>query len=365
MNSIKYQYARKENDEIVHINDIFPEERHLYKYHCIGCGAEMVPRLGKINTHHFAHRSDQLSCSSESYLHKLAKILIKKKFDLGIPFEIKIKQTIECSDATVCVFHDRLCCKQENERLFDLRELYDTCSAETEVDGFIADLLLTNSRNPDRAPVLIEIMVTHKCSEQKMASGYRIIEIPIKDEKDIKDILEMPLTDQECHIFEEGNIKCTFYGFSKKSNISKRLECNNNIHRFVLHPNGAAHVNYRIPCNYTKPDRPKSILELNILDYNYMGNDSVYEKGYAKAIDLGYNVKTCQFCFHRKNPLFPSKSHVHFCCLFKKVGTPQYPKSNEAIKCMYYNENTELLKKALASSRETPIIVIKNGNDDK
>lgn len=40
----------------------------------------MVAKLGHKNIHHFAHKSGDESCFSETYLHKLGKLLSRNKF---------------------------------------------------------------------------------------------------------------------------------------------------------------------------------------------------------------------------------------------------------------------------------------------
>ena len=78
----------------------------------------------------------------------------------------------------------------------DLKQFYDTCTEEAQIDGFVADLLLTNSNNPKIQPLLIEICVTHACEEDKIKSGLKIIEITIKKEKEVVDVLEKELLEE-------------------------------------------------------------------------------------------------------------------------------------------------------------------------
>lgn len=41
----------------------------------------MIPRMGEVRSWHFAHRGDEDHCGTETYLHKLAKRLVKDKFE--------------------------------------------------------------------------------------------------------------------------------------------------------------------------------------------------------------------------------------------------------------------------------------------
>lgn len=87
MPGIKYHYALDEQNHLVCIDEVSIEDRHAHSYHCLNCGAGMIPRMGKVRSRHFAHRGDEDNCGNETYLHKLAKRLIKEKFDREGAFE--------------------------------------------------------------------------------------------------------------------------------------------------------------------------------------------------------------------------------------------------------------------------------------
>ena len=78
------------------------------------------------------------------------------------------------------------CHKDYVDLTVDLKRYYDTCAEEQEIDGFIADLLLTHSKKADIPPVLIEICVTHPCDDEKRKSGLKIIEVTIKKEQEVE-----------------------------------------------------------------------------------------------------------------------------------------------------------------------------------
>ena len=62
-------------------DDVTEEDRQSHSYHCLNCGERMIPRMGVKRTRHFAHRGEDVHCGQETYLHKLAKLLIKEKFN--------------------------------------------------------------------------------------------------------------------------------------------------------------------------------------------------------------------------------------------------------------------------------------------
>lgn len=312
----------------------------------------MRPRLGKKNAHHFAHFSSLTpDCNPETYLHKLAKFKIKEKFKSIAPFEIRFRQVSLCSERTSCPFYKKDECQLREYKTYDLHKNYDTCNEEQSIGNYRADLLLTSFTKPETPPILIEILVTHKCEETKINSGEKIIEIRIKNEDDIKRLLQSPITESSKYYMEKDSIECVFYNF-KQITDDEKLEIRI-ISKLYLFNSGLLHLKTYQSCNgSTQKDNSKSILELAIAEPPY--NVSLYELGYAKAIEMGYDIRNCHLCKYFKNSI-----EQNFCCLYKKYSTPQYPKGIEAITCQYFRKdhrNDELLKLALDN---TTIVVCK------
>ena len=163
MAEIKYQYAYDENGKLVSIDDYTKETSKLHTYCCVGCGNPLLPRAigSKSRRAHFYHK-DLVECSGETYIHKLAKKLIKRKFDNSDKFLVAYFVTKDCSNKE-CRLRNVNCHKEFERAEIDLKKYYDTCSVEANINGFIADILLTNSKNPKIQPVLIEVCVTHAC----------------------------------------------------------------------------------------------------------------------------------------------------------------------------------------------------------
>lgn len=357
MAKIKYHFALNDKGETIDIANVTENDRQT-KYYCLNCGDEMIPRLGAKNAHHFAHKTTTPDCNPETYLHKLAKLKIKEKFDSGLPFEISLRQTCGCIDKNNCPFYKEDECKSEEYRTYDLRKTYDTCTEEQTIGNYRADLLLTSSTKPETPPVLIEIFVTHKCEEEKVDSNNRIVEIPIKTEEDIITLLQSPITEIDKYSFDDGTVKCAFYNFSRSTSDNK-LEARD-IRKFYLFQSGAAYIpnlfmNVGNCRHILQKDNRKAILELAI-DLPYEAQVSEYELGYAKAEEMGFDIKNCHLCKYLGSGFMGEPS---VCCLYKKFGTTQYPKGPEAMTCSYYrqnHENDEALREALQT---TPIIVCK------
>ena len=351
MAGVKYNYALDERGRLVSIKQAYCERKEGHTYQCIGCGSGMIARLGVVRDWHFAHRGDEIHCCTETYLHKVAKRLIKEKFEKDEPFLVGYYRDVKCTDMARCPFAKEDKCHTYKLETFDLKEFYDACEEEKPVDDYIADLLLTNSSKPDRDPVLIEIQVSHKSTPQKRASGLRIIEIRIKTEDDITSLLSGRIVENPEAKF--GTVRdvetigfAKFYGFKKITSAPEPLALRS-IQRFYLFRSGKAFVTnmdeFKSCRNASKKDNDKAIFEASI-DSFYLGTPSPYEFGYAAARQNGINIKTCHFCkYHRSGYDVGFGLDPIFCCLYKKYGTPENPEPQYAKDCNYYREDKALL----------------------
>jgi CRISPR/Cas system endoribonuclease Cas6 (RAMP superfamily) len=62
------------DEKIISISEV--KKGNDSKYFCISCGNELIPKMGVIREHHFAHKNKQenkILCSEETYLHRLGK----------------------------------------------------------------------------------------------------------------------------------------------------------------------------------------------------------------------------------------------------------------------------------------------------
>ena len=357
MADIKYSYAY-DGDVVVHIDDVSEHGT----FYCISCGKEMVAKLGDKKSHHFAHKVNDVSCNLETYLHKLAKLLLKKKFQEG-GFEIEISQYSLCKESENCLFENN--CKVLVDKKYDLRRYYDTCEEEQYVDGFCADLLITGEGQP---PILVEIYVSHECSNQKINSGHRIIEIPIESETDIKYFYEDVIT-------ERAGVR--FYGFKRELAKREFIACKK-VSRFILYKSGAAFVK-TISCE-RQHDRDDcfSLLELN-MDYyhsNFVSNtdtdDAYYFEDYdaehddylyrtlniglVYAVNKGFSFKNCHLCKYARDDSFGGGI---FCCMSKKYGTPCNPNQKNASSCSYYTLNREMVREVTSLFSDIKISEVK------
>lgn len=186
---IQYHNAHDETSgKVVLIDDVTAENRSSMKFVCLGCGKEMVAVLGKTKEHHFRHK-EVGDCNSETYLHRLAKRVLKQKFENQSQFPVQYFVQNDCPKFDECEFRKRYGWRDCRTTSFapksvDLKQYYDTCEEEVWHKGFRADLMLTHSEHPEYKPVFLEVSVTHDCTPEKIDSKIRIIEVKVQCEKD-------------------------------------------------------------------------------------------------------------------------------------------------------------------------------------
>lgn len=298
-----HHYAIDNNGEIISIEAIQRENRHN-GYCCVSCGCAMIPVLGKIREHHFRHKTD--ACSYESYIHKLWKQFIfeqwQKLSHLYVTYYVE-----HCCDKTkTCkLFAESKtprCSDTFEQETIDLKEKYDTCEIEGVYRGYRADLLLSNSHNPDIVPTFIEICYKHPCDEQKQNAGIPIIELKVTD-----DNLQLPQRLTESPTLIPGFGKCpvdnfgiVLYGFDRKRLVS------HNVRRFYVYQdeNGINHGKvdeHLLSCHSLDGHLPDSMLEIFVAEDKAMNDSLFFEFGIRTAAKNGVKIRHCVLCRFRRN----------------------------------------------------------------
>ena len=209
---VTYKRVYDKNDRIVDISTI-TEENRRFEYRSIGSYTPMEPVLGEKRQHYFRAKKGY-KFNAETELHEYSKRVLKYRFDNDDHFYIKLSQSPKCKCSASCIFYDskepdNYGCGQLDsidDKTYDLREYYDTAIIEGEHDGFVADVLLKDSKNKKRKPIFLEVAVTHKCSEEKKNSGNKIIELIVNGENDAY----AEITQNH----DEAEISINFYNFA-------------------------------------------------------------------------------------------------------------------------------------------------------
>lgn len=332
-----FRYAQSDKGAIIHISKVNESNRHN-KYYCISCGCELEPVLGLKKAHHFRHKTN--ACSYESYLHKLAKKMLKLKFDMSDKFEIVTQPHKTCEKLHCCPFFIESECYVPDEKPYDLKKngLYDLCQEEQSVsDGrFVADLLITNNSNTQK-PVLIEIFVTHKSTEEKRNSEFPIIEIQIDNEDQIDDLIANPIG----HKDSKYNIK--YFNFKKTSNSHCSPSDNKfPLDKFTVFKSGKYYytgLSYDSDNNNTfdcsklnEPRKENTQIEIALPRY-------IREIEAPLLYCYKKNIKTCycKICY-----FLMSCFSGEICKLYKTKHTPHYPLDEHPICCEYFKLNVGL-----------------------
>ena len=328
MAEVKYQYAHDENGQLVSINDFSKESSKLHKFRCVSCGDTLLPRAigSKYRKAHFYHKSI-IECSGETYLHKLGKMLIKKKFDNSDEFVISYLTSKKCNKKD-CKLRHIECSRKEHVRI-NLKEFYDTCSEEVNYNGFIADLLLTNSKRPDIQPVFIEIFVSHACDEDKLNSGVRIIEIPISSEQDLRDIEQSEVLEEPLFL-EKRKKGIKFISFRRELEVPMESE----VYRYIFCSNKDEQSYYtKIKCIDAGYKLIKeSQVELNLVNLSSHLKISLYNA--LKWMSDNKFLRRCNLCKFYYATQYENNA---ICRLSKKYGKPKYPNMKDAESCRSYH----------------------------
>ena len=154
-------------------------------FFCPGCKQEVYAVVQeKVQKAHFRHKSAKNSkgCTQpESYIHWITKELFADNYNQVTSFYISLNVVKKCIRAK-----DNLCEKKEEVKI-DLKKIYPYIKIEQKTNKFIPDCLLFND-NGDQ--LFFEVCYSNPVSEDKIKSGFPIIELEIKNEKVIDDIIE-------------------------------------------------------------------------------------------------------------------------------------------------------------------------------
>ncbi|MFH7241618.1 MAG: competence protein CoiA family protein [Spirulina sp.] len=326
---IKYSYAWDNLKKLVFVGDLENStETRKREFTCISCGNLLIPKLGKIKQKHFAHKNI-CDCSFETYLHLLAKeiflIEYNKCLDNNIPFYVEVLVETYC-DANKEDFN--LTCELGSKsQKYDITKKYKKIQKEVEVDGFIPDLLLSTPDNKEK--LFIEIFVTHKSTENKIKSGFNIIEIQIKSEDDIDLLRSRVLSEQE-------NIN--FYGFNIKpvrTVCAGDLGCPHKKRIFNVFENGKSIcITHGLPgvSTFLKRITQTNIIYYEIIDFDYYWDGEDYVKKVIEVYGKGIPIRNCYLCrYQGDNHRWDNEGKPIF-CRFLKIRC----NSNQASECQYF-----------------------------
>lgn len=330
-----YSYSLDVNSHLINVKDAVKGNQ----YYCPCCGCMMIPRQGNIRQWHFAHKGDSKTCSYETYLHKIAKKRICQCFNDSSEFRISYHCKVSCS-IKPCPLGAKDPCKWKDIKTFNLKEYYNNCTEEKNIGKYVADLLISKTNDSNRAPILVEICVTHKSTNEKLQSGYRIIEINIQSENDIEQIIstkcftESDFTNTNCK--EKDNCKIRFYNFNNNFRGKPTKEQQAPKYRFYVdrknfyHNDSFENHNESIKC---LTETPSYINDSLFLIESRQPIDIDF--AFRKLSESGLDIKFCNMCrFYRYN-----NRYMRLICIrYKSKKTNKFPQLSNAMSCSDFKQ---------------------------
>lgn len=341
---IKYRYAYNQKGDIICIDDISDTTKEDV-YRCISCGGLMIAKLGKKNKHHFAHKQ-ATECNGETYLHKLAKTIIKQNFDSSNEFLVAIPQKCICEKSDICPLFEDTCCSVVS-KLYDLKALgFTICETEKIIPGtnYVADVLLSRGNTW----IDIEIKVTHKTEEKKIQEAGRIIEITITNENDVDVLKNYPL----------GSVtdNYQYYGFKDKAKETfPPKNINKPVQHFKLFKSGKCHLtafeDYESCSSMFTPGLDYTVAEYcwSLDGPSSLYGSEGYQVGTYLCIKRGLRIGKCGMCYFFDKDYVPQLCRKH-----KTSGTPRYPIEAGIVDCPFFqiDSRMEILVKNLISTNK-------------
>jgi hypothetical protein len=343
LDDIKCRYALDSlSEKIIDVKNLEKEDRKGV-YTCLDCKGIVTPIMGVTMQKHFRHLNLNSSCSRETYLHAFAKRKFYEIYNkcLEENLEFYIEYNIHRTCTRYKMNHLISCELSRSTIKFDLTKYFTKIQLEKEDESFRPDLLLTSENNGEK--IYIEIVVTHKSTADKIASGHRIIEIFINDETDISSLENRIIRENSKRYFHnflkrkfEGNFcqtkrYCSFLPYSSspvpyvffiiykdRTSILERIT-------FDEFDQKSKNISYwEFVC------LPQKIFESFTTDKK----NKIYLEIVAKLFKKGLTIDNCSLCRQYKAIDRVNTEDDIYCNLLRKNFN-----SNQAAICCYYNSN--------------------------
>ena len=354
-----YSYAINEDNTLIHVNTAVRGGM----YTCPYCGGEMTPHMGKIRKWHFTHKANLQNCNYETYLHKIAKARIKAAFDNNPHFYIQYDVPVHC-DKFDCDVADCKECRTIQYMSFDLKKWYDTCEEEVVYKNFRADLLLSSSTTRNRPPILLEIYVSHKSTQEKIGDGVRIIEMKINSEEDIEAICNSlqiaGMRTSDMYYFRDEKPNNIFFNFNKAHTMPPQNFESEDEHglfgyKFYLYVLPNCHFKYE-QCRCYEDEQtiiPKEA------DYIICSKKFDFAWGLSQLTKHGRQLKNCLICRFLKRDLY----YGRICKLYEEYNLPRQPIVYSADSCPHYSQENGNIESSFDLSCAKYKVVIRNKNE--
>lgn len=319
---MKNLYAFTKSGNLVHINQV--DKMRKESYTCCQCNNSLIARKGKIKAHHFSHKQEG-NCNYETYLHKVSKLVFFKTYTEclrnRIPFFLEYKTQRICNSCEKIEGINHTCNLSYNFSKFDLTTRFDQVFIEQGYNGYIADILLKSSTTGEI--IFIEFAVTHKCTEEKINNGHRIIEFSLTSDEDFNSFTS--------RLIKLNRINTEFHNFKTNENIMsfrQAQSCKRIFETFTVLRNGKAEKKVTTMSSISKELALEDTLHFEILKKDV---ENEYTCLVQNVSDQGVKVLNCLACkFCAKNRSY--NSFLQDYDLFCKKHKAQIEDPNHACK---------------------------------
>jgi hypothetical protein len=337
---MKQHFAISKDGLLVHIKEANQIDEDFF---CPYCGCRMLKKCGAVREWHFAHdyryeNEIQKECSYESYLHAFAKLRLKQWFEESKQIILHYKQKHVCKLIDNCIWmkKDKEQCYNYKDEMIDLKQKLTKCTVEKTIqangNSFRVDLLWSNPNNPNNN-ILVEIKVTHECTQEKKNSKARIIEFDVRSEEDVDRIINSEIQESK---------KIRYYGFEPQDIKDEEIQPHHILYKFILFKNGYVSSNHQctcqeflerekfarleITCNSENSPIEPNVGQQYLFLYNSLTTFKLYNWGLAASTNMNLKIKNCCMCRYKKPDTYNGKLK----CKLKKIDQI---KASEALQC--------------------------------
>lgn len=215
----------------------------------------------------------------------------------------------------------------------------------------------------------MEVVVSHRCEERKIASGIRIIEIDVRSERDaVRDIVESD--DPFAQLESDNNAFAEVPGI-RFYNFKRTYETEYSLDRFYLFKdkNGIFRAKLKqnaVSCHdVANKHEEGACFEVTLsTDYrNHPQGNNLYSLGVALSIKKGYPIKNCAFCDYFNRCRLPVKfldkssgKQYYKWIANKSVPRPKLDKWAKASSCDKYHVSIPRWQRIIDSCKFIPYL---------
>lgn len=158
---IKLPFGVREDGSITHISEITEYEKGMRcNCTCPQCGQDLIARIGKVRTPHFAHKNQECKYATETAIHKFAKEVLKRNMKIALP-KLEIIYNEENFKIIESLNNGLENIDRRNLKSIKITDefvlKFDNIKLEKHVGSIIPDVVVYKNGTP----LIIEIAITH------------------------------------------------------------------------------------------------------------------------------------------------------------------------------------------------------------